>query len=69
MAHFTLGKEPNGPVIAGLEAKLIQQSQRVLKTEWIRVGSGELVFRASKWTAIIFVLLALYLVLVRLSIP
>ena len=47
--QFTFGVDPSASKLAGLEHKLVIQSQRVLKAEWMRVRDGEITFRVAKW--------------------
>ena len=39
--------------------RFIEESQRVLKTEWRRVKKGEFSFRAIKWTSLVVFIISL----------
>lgn len=56
-----LGGPPDFGKLGDIDERLLTTTQAVLKQEWIRVRSGELTYRISKWSAVIIVLLSLLL--------
>jgi len=65
-ALFDRRVRPDKQEFDGLVARLVDEVQLILKTEWDRVRSGEPVYRIARWLALIAALvLVIFLVLMR----
>lgn len=65
-AHLSPGVL-DAAVINGIEKQLVVDAQALLKKEWLRVRSGEPVFRAAKWGFLLLVVVSLLFVFFYLA--